>query len=238
MRSIHTPIRDIVPPHIRAQVEAHRLRYESDQAYRDECETKWSADWEAQREAAEAKLREDRARALVLETANRLLESRIPRAPADHLSDHFETDALKVAIEFSKQDDKTILILGGSKGVGKTIACCVAAWQTLGSVRFVLGMDLVRHGTYDTEFWADLENTNALVVDELGAEPLDEKGWALANILDLLHRRSLWRRKTWITLNLPIEPFFARYGTDGERLRDKLRECGRYVEVKGKSLRR
>ena len=232
MKSIHTPIRDIIPPHIRAQVEAHRLRYESDQAYRDECD----AEKAASDAAWEATLRAERAGAMTVVAKERLETSGIPKRVCPFLSEHKETEALRAALSLGV-DGRIVMLLGGGVGVGKTIAACIAAWQVPGSVRFVRAIDLVRHGAFDPEYWDDLADCAALVLDELGGEPLDERGWALSCILDLIVKRYDSGKRTWITLNLPIEPFFARYGTDGERLRDKLRECGRYVEVKGKSLR-
>jgi len=234
MKSIHTPIRDIIPPHIRAQVEEHRRRYESDAAYRAECD----AEKAASDSAWQAHLEKERAVSAAVAIRQRLEVSGIPARVSPLLTQHSETDALKAALELQKSFTKTLLILGGGVGTGKTVACCIAAWQVPGSVRFASAVDLVRHGAFDPEYWDDLAYCDALVVDDLGSEPLDERGWALASILDLLSKRYGAQKPTWITLNLPIGAFFARYGTDGERLRDKLRECGRYVEVKGKSLRR
>jgi DNA replication protein DnaC len=233
VKSIHTPIRDIIPTHIRAQVEAHRLRYESDQAYRDECDAEKAAsdaEWEE-------RIRSERAAAVGLEQRARLESSGIPERKRQYLIEHTETRALQAALSLDGCNGKTVLLIGGAPGVGKTVGACIAAWRTPGSVRFVTAVDLVRHGAFDPEFWGDLSACAALVVDDLGSEPLDERGWALASILDLLSKRYDSQQKTWITLNLPIEKFFARYGRDGERLRDRLRECGRYVEVKGPSMR-
>lgn len=234
MTSIRTAIRDIVPAHIRAQVEEHRRRYESDAAYRAECD----AEKAASDEAWQAHLEAERAAASKVALRQRLEVSGIPERVRPLLTQHSETDALKAALGLKATDKKTILMLGGGVGTGKTVACCIAAWQVPGSIRFVSAVDLVRHGAFDPEYWDDLAYCDALLIDDLGAEPLDERGWALASILDLLSKRYGEKKLTWITLNLPIDAFFARYGTDGERLRDKLRERGRYVEVKGKSLRR
>jgi DNA replication protein DnaC len=224
---------NITREHTIAWVAEHRRRKQIDPEYAAECEREKAesdAEWEE-------RIRSERAAAAELEQRTRLESSGIPERKRQYLADYAETRALQAALSLDGCNGKTVLLIGGAPGVGKTVAACIAAWRTPGSVRFVTAVDLVRHGAFDPEFWDDLSACAALVVDDLGSEPLDERGWALASILDLLSKRYDSQQKTWITLNLPIEKFFARYGRDGERLRDRLRECGRYVEVKGPSMR-
>ena len=104
--------------------------------------------------------------------------------------------------------------------------------------RFVKALDLVRAGTYDDAFWTRLKATPFLVVDDLGTEPLDDKGWALANIAALIDARYDSTAKTVITTNLDAGQFKARYGaSDGGRLVDRLRESAEFVQFDGASMR-
>lgn len=146
----------------------------------------------------------------------------------------------------------SILFLAGGKGCGKTVAACHALASfihisddgydlpTATNVgRFVKAMDLIRAGTFDEGFWRSLQRTPFLVVDDLGTEPLDDKGWGLANVAALIDGRYDAMAKTIITTNLDLAAFKARYGaTDGGRLIDRLRESGEFVQFDGESMRR
>jgi DNA replication protein DnaC len=211
----------------------HRRRMQTDPEYVAEWERRdaeANAAWERQREEERAAVAQRAAR-------ERLAASGIPERMYPFLVECSETDALRAALSLTGRGGKTMLLLGGPSGVGKTVAACVAAWRVGGSVRFVDAIDIAQHSAFDSEFWGDLGRCDALVIDDLGSESLDEKGWGVANVLALFTKRYNSQRLTWMTLNLSIEKFFARYGQDGGRLRDRLRECGRYVRVEGKSLR-
>lgn len=95
--------------------------------------------------------------------------------------------------------------------------------------KFVLAVDLTRAGMYDREFWARLEKPDLLVVDEVGFELGDGKGYALGNLLNLLAKRQSWERKTILTTNLPWEEFKQHYFSGvGERVFSRAREHGEY----------
>lgn len=156
------------------------------------------------------------------------------------------TDAVKAVREFLANDSRTLLVLAGGTGCGKTVAACVGldeyllleGWSYRRAGRFVKAIDLVRAGTFDREFWDGYAATPMLVVDDLGTEPLDEKGWALANLAALIDKRYDACRKTILTTNLDVAKFKARYcAADGGRLIDRLREAGAFVEFDGASLR-
>lgn len=157
-----------------------------------------------------------------------------------------ETEAVKAAREFLGNAGRSLLLMAGGTGCGKTVAACVALdeyatieWVNARNVgRFVKAIDLVRAGTFDSEFWDDLAEAPMLVVDDLGTEPLDEKGWALANFASLIDQRYDNCRKTILTTNLDAARFKARYcAADGGRLVDRIREAGAFVEFDGESLR-
>lgn len=133
---------------------------------------------------------------------------------------------------------KTMLILAGGVGCGKTVA---AAWaiDSRKTGLFVKAVELVRHGTYDREFWEQLGASPLLAIDDLGTEPRDEKGWAAANLDALLDARYDGARKTILTTNLTADDFKARYCAGaGIRTLDRIREIGTFFAVPGDSMRR
>lgn len=139
------------------------------------------------------------------------------------------TAALDAVSRFLAPDDpKTSLVLTGPVGSGKTVG---AVWgATWNGGRVVKALDLVRAGLYpaDPGFWPRLERERVLVIDDLGTEPLDGKGFGLAAIEDLIDRRYDGARKTIATTNLTKDAFRARFG---ERVWRRLVEAGRWVEL-------
>jgi DNA replication protein DnaC len=232
VKSSAKTVHEIIPAGRRAQVEEHRRRYATDPAYREEADReKIESDrqWEA-------RLQSERETTQRLDAAARLQASRIPEREASFLSCAKLSEPLEAALEFMASD-KTLFFLAGNTGTGKTIAACVAAWRAPGSVRFVKAIELVQHGAFDPEYWDDLRGARTLVIDDLGTEPLDVSGWGLSCILGLIDERYDARHKTFVTVNKTMEEFFSRYGMDGGRLRDRLREAGMFVEFSGPSLR-
>ncbi len=222
------------------EYRAQREREERERKEKEEAEHRaWREEW-----AARARLSRWRA-AGIPERVQRLLD-----APQ-------RTDAVAAVRRFVADPDRTLLLLAGGVGCGKTVAACVGmderdaageaaaakadAWYSPSgktSFRFVKAIDLTRAGTYDSDFWHELEVAGLLVIDDLGTEPRDEKGWASANLAALLDARYDACRKTIITTNLNAERFKAIYGNDGGRLIDRLREAGSFVELAGASLRK
>lgn len=135
-----------------------------------------------------------------------------------------------------------LLVLSGRRGCGKTTA---AAWWvaqerprskllTLSPPRFVEASALARWDRYSEEKMREIERASALVVDDLGVE-YDDKAGAFRSFLDgVVNARYAHCLPTLITTNLPATEFKARYG---ERVADRIRESGRFVELAGDSLR-
>ncbi|MGC9984757.1 MAG: hypothetical protein ABSF35_14145 [Polyangia bacterium] len=73
-----------------------------------------------------------------------------------------------------------------------------------------------------------------LVVDDLGAEYLDAKGFFGSLFDELLDARYAGKLPTIITTNLDAAGFSARYGA---RVVDRLREAGRFINCGNTSLR-
>ena len=131
---------------------------------------------------------------------------------------------------------KTFLVLGGSVGVGKTVAGAWALVERGGLFR--KASQITRMSQFDTEAWERLYRVGLLVVDDLGTEPHDQGGWGLAALLDLFDRRYDYRARTILTVNVSLDTFRERYGKDGGRFLDRLREAGEWFNVAGESRRK
>lgn len=187
--------------------------------------------------AAEAKLeraRRDR------ENDDRLaIERGVPKRCMRVLdsADLRETRARSAAQEWvtgrlSKTEPRCFLVLAGGKGCGKTLAAAELARLHYGT--FVDVGHVVRVGQYDAEPLKALQEDPFLVIDDLGCEYVDAKGYFHATFDGLINARYANERATVITTNLPAKAFAERYG---ERVADRLREAGKYVEITDLSLR-
>ena len=209
-------------------------------------------DPEFQKLVAEAEKAEKERRALwqAEVRAKAIAKTGVPHRVTELIASMTETEPVK-AVETFLAGRKALLFLSGPPGCGKTLAACHGLLSHIRIVddgyelpearrvgRFVKALDLVRAGTYDDAFWTRLKATPFLVVDDLGTEPLDDKGWALANIAALIDARYDSTAKTVITTNLDAGQFKARYGaSDGGRLVDRLRESAEFVQFDGASMR-
>jgi DNA replication protein DnaC len=143
-----------------------------------------------------------------------------------------ETDAIRLAKAFTASR-RTILVISGVRGAGKTVA---AAWLVAQYpfARFIDVSRLARLSRYSEEDMAPLEECALLAIDDLGTEYADDKGSFMATLDGLVNARYADERRTVITTNLQANTFKARYG---ERIADRIREAGRFVELASKSLR-
>lgn len=232
------------------RIEEHRQRMETDPEYRAKVE----ADEKLRKEEDEKREREQQEKSRLAQIKSRRARAGIPPRVWPMLDAPKETASLRAAVDFAGSDG-TLLVLAGGVGCGKTVAACaaaeayaIAAERKRGngyglyecSVRdaaFTKAMELARAGSFDREFWDALEAPRFLVVDDLGTEPLDEKGWALANLAALLDARYDALTKTVLTTNLPFARFKARYCQDGGRLQDRIVEVGSFVEITDASFR-
>lgn len=151
------------------------------------------------------------------------------------------TAALDAVGRFLSPSDKaTILVLAGGVGTGKTVA---AAWgAAFHAGKMVKTVDLVRIGLFgdgqDKRTLRDLEEARVAVIDDVGSEPQDTKGYAYAAFFDAIERRYDAGGKTILTTNLTLDEFRQRYGTGvGVRFWDRIRGDARWVDIAGKSMR-
>lgn len=127
-----------------------------------------------------------------------------------------------------------ILVISGPKGTGKTVAATWWASQRRGRIRFVRASSFAASSRYERAEREDLL-AHPLVLDDLGAEFVDAKGSFLADLDELVDVFYSSRRALVVTTNCTGAEFSARYG---ERIADRLRECGRWIALTGESLRK
>jgi DNA replication protein DnaC len=179
----------------------------------------------------------------------RLWDFKIPEKDHERLLAGVSKTASVSAAEAAVDGDLGILVLSGSRGVGKTVAAGhwlleMAERRNRGGL-FLDATQLVRWSRYDEAEMRKIERVGALVIDDLGIE-YDDKFGAFRSFVDgLVNARYSARMPTLITTNLPaedfkrgdqtVEGFKSRYG---ERVADRIREVGKFFELGGESLRK
>lgn len=161
--------------------------------------------------------------------------------PEKHLQAVYDHEPLPcdafTAVRAFVSGSSTMLVLSGGVGVRKTGSSCWALTQRAGT--FVKADELLRVAASkdadDVMLYKRCRGTPFLVVDDLGGEYVDDKGWAVKVLNSVLDFRYEHKLKTIITTNLDAQTFKATYQ---ERIADRLRESGRFVSLGGVSVRR
>lgn len=145
-----------------------------------------------------------------------------------------EEPALAAVARWSAQcPTDGLAVLSGSPGCGKTVAA--TWWGMRAGAVCVRASAFAASSRYDAETRDRWRNASALVLDDLGTEYADAKGNFLADLDDLIDAHYGNRSRLLITTNCTAADFRSRYG---ERIADRLRECGRWLSVAGGSLRK
>jgi DNA replication protein DnaC len=133
-------------------------------------------------------------------------------------------------------DDRTIVVLSGAGGIGKTVAACWwALHRSTRDARFVRAASFAASSRYTRAERSELLTAGVLVLDDLGAEYADAKGNLLTDLDELVDTFYSRRANLIITTNLPGRMFPERYG---ERIAGRIREAGRWIEMGGAVSRR
>jgi hypothetical protein len=176
-----------------------------------------------------------------------------PRAAETVLAGDLQVTVARAAVRGAKD----ICILLGGAGVGKTVAAtarvheeffAVENWSTYDPANYethprfrvampvwtsAAGLARLDHFSDDAVkpfMWAPL-----LVIDDLGGEYQDAKGFFLSLLDELVDARYSRKLATIVTSNLDLAAFTTRYGV---RIVDRIREAGRFVGCGNASLRR
>lgn len=144
----------------------------------------------------------------------------------------WDTEATKgLALAFQTTPKPIIVVLQGGVGCGKS--CAAALWAIRTGARWKTAKAFARLG-YDEEV-EELGRVPHLVLDDLGMEYADAKGFFQSNLDGLIDDRYSRKLPTVLTTNVELEEFKARYQ---DRIWDRIREAGQFVEIAGPSLRR
>jgi len=176
-----------------------------------------------------------------------------PRVASLIISGGFSMNgAIEAATSFVGESG--MLVLSGAAGCGKTFA---AGWLVHREIRnqaelselndsecwvprqrpryqFVTTARLSRMSQYDEKTVDALESVPLLIIDDVGAEYADAKGYFASMFDALINARYANQLRTVLTTNLTGRQFKERYG---ERIADRIREAGRFVELDSASLR-
>jgi DNA replication protein DnaC len=166
------------------------------------------------------------------EQINRLRASGVSARARDAWSAGLTDSPAVSAIRTFVGSGKTFLLLMGSPGAGKTVACTEVLAN---GGAFFRAIELARLSSFAAEDKRQLavaQGCSALVLDDLGAEMLHD-GWKpmLDELIDI---RWGERRRTIITTNLDSPTFKSRYG---ERIVDRIRDDGFVVKCGDQSRR-
>ena len=188
---------------------------------------------EAEDEAVNARLEaEERARTL-REAERNIARWELPVRLVRELRAGFrETEAVRAVRSWlNAVPQKSSLVLCGGKGTGKSSA---AAWGLIqnGAGLFCYAGELATMAR-DRADRQRLALAPLLVVDDLGEDYSDEKGWLASFVDTLMTRRHDNDRLTVITTNLTRPQLSERYS---QRVIDRL-AAGDFVALVGESLR-
>ncbi len=180
-----------------------------------------------------------------------LLSRGIPELHLRHVYDKApeEDDALRFAREFKDSDD-LFLVLSGGLGTRKTGAACWLLTQLKleysdhfrssgednDTWRFISADDYSKSFGFDDKAQKlddDLRSVNWLVLDDLGTEFNDAKGWFAQHFNSLMNYRYSNMKRTIITTNQSVDEFKKLY----PRVWDRIRETGRFLIIGGASKR-
>lgn len=130
---------------------------------------------------------------------------------------------------------ENVLVLSGPAGCGKTVAAAWWAQRNESRAIFLRATTFAASSRYDSDKRDRWMNASALVLDDLGAEYADVKGNFLVDLDELVDTFYGDKRPLLVTTNASADEFKNRYG---QRITDRIRECGTFASLAGASLRR
>lgn len=186
----------------------------------------------AKRDAEVAAIRSSEAaaaeRARLEMRAKLLEEAGFPKRALDHAIAP-QDSAPVVAMRAWSSQQRSILILGGPTGIGKTVASSSYALRSrISQWHFVRAQAFAARSRYERENRESLF-AGGLVLDDLGSEFQDQKGSMLVDLEELVDEFYASKRPLVITTNIAAQAMPKRYKSD--RLISRLRESARWVEL-------
>lgn len=161
-----------------------------------------------------------------------------------------ETQAIRYVDQFLAHADDgyfNLCALAGGVGTGKTVAAAHflesaqpklafgRAWEPDQRPLFIHASEILVMGLYEHEEERQrLKRARTLVIDDMGAERLDNAGVGLALFDLLINARYSCAGYTLITTNLTWDQFRTRYD---ERVADRLKQNADWYDLEGASMR-
>lgn len=130
--------------------------------------------------------------------------------------------------------ERSLLVLSGSAGCGKTVAATWWALHRQSTAMFLRATSFASSSRYDHEQRGRWLRAQAMVLDDLGTEYADAKGNFQVDLDELIDTFYGDSKPLIITTNCTADDFKARYGV---RVVDRVRECGVWFSMSGKSMR-
>lgn len=162
-----------------------------------------------------------------------MLERGFPARALDAAKDADETrHAIRIVAAWKPA--RSILVLSGQAGCGKTVAATWWGMRHRVAPTFLRASDFAAAGRYHNEQRDGWLNASALVLDDLGTEFADAKGSFVVDLDQLVDRFYGMRRPLLITTNCTATQFKQRYG---ERIADRIREAGEFCSIAQGSMR-
>lgn len=171
-----------------------------------------------------------------------MFDAGVPERHIRNIADREPDDclALREVKAFMADPDAWCLVLSGGVGTRKTGSACWAFTKHRGPAYFIAADDLTGMAIRDEKQFERIKRACLLVIDELGSERRDEKGYFVGIFTSLMNHRYANCAKTIVTSNIAAKDLAkpVEQGGLGERIVDRLREHGRVVQIAEPSVRR
>lgn len=163
-----------------------------------------------------------------------LLEAGFPRRAVTESMRADEGRSALARIKAWDPSERSVLVISGDKGCGKTVAATWWSRRQVFTPRFLRASTFAASSRYDSDARSAWLSAPALVLDDLGTEFLDSSGSFLVDLDELIDVFYGDQRPLIVTTNLKIDQFKARYGA---RIEDRMRECAVFFSAIGGSMR-
>lgn len=120
------------------------------------------------------------------------------------------------------------------KGLDELAASDSVPWPPELHSRFITSADWSKLDQYNNDEIAPYRSCSMLVIDDLGTEFADRKEYFLRHLIVLINYRHSQGLRTLITSNFTMAEFKDFVG---EKVEDRIRQCGKFVVIDGESYR-
>jgi hypothetical protein len=170
----------------------------------------------------------------------RLRRAGVPELHIEHVIDQdpIDCEALSATRELARDPALGFLVLSGGVGTRKTGSACWLLSREEGGL-FVEADELLAIALEDKTRYLRLKRAKLVVLDDLGTEVRDEKGYWMRTFNSLFNTWYASKAKVAVTCNVSPAAFKkpAGEGGYGARVADRIRERGRFYVIGGESCR-